>query len=344
MTNFEFRGRSRTVAIALLALGASLISPVATAAPEDVLVHDLAQSAAEQQAVRDYWTPERIARLEVGDPGPGGPPENGPDGASVPPGTALDRTVGRLFFVGRGEDSSCTATLVRSANRSTLVTGGHCVHTADLLGRDPQWHEKVLWAPGFRDNTMPNGAFVARSLVVHRTWREDDQQSNFDQAFVVLGPDAKGRKAEDGVIAQSLAIGLPGGLPATEFGYPRAARKPGHQGRPEFTGMRLAKCWGTPRRDLGDAEHPSSPDMWGLGCDMGGGSSGGPRIALLNDHLGLGAVVGVNTQGGYLDGKGNRCESPRPGQQPAPGCTRFLTGPQFTPAITGKLYASASHR
>lgn len=339
MTNFGMRGWSRTVAIGLVALAAGLISPVAqaTATDPDVLVHELHTSAAEQQAVREYWSAERIARMEVGDPGPGGPPENGPDGASVPPGTAVDRTVGRLFFVGRGEDSSCTATLVHAANRSTLVTGGHCVHTADLLGQDPQWHQKVLWAPGFRDNTMPYGSFVARALVIHRTWRADDQKSNFDQAFVVLGPDAEGRRAGDGGVAQHLAIGLPGGLPATEFGYPRAARKPGHAGRPEFTGMRVARCWGTPLRNRGNAEIPAEPDIWGVGCDMGGGSSGGPRIALLHEKLGLGSVVGVNVQGGYLDDKGNLC-----GFQPKPGCARFLMGPQFTPQITGKLYGRAS--
>ncbi|MGW0522921.1 trypsin-like serine peptidase [Crossiella sp. NPDC003009] len=339
MTRLHFRA----AALGLLVLGTSLISPLtAAAAADEVLVRELAQSAAEQQAVRDYWTPERIARMEAGDPGPGGPPENGPDGASVAPGTALDRTVGRLFFVGRGEDASCTATLVPAANRSTLVTGGHCVHTADLLGRDPQWHEKVLWAPGFRDNTMPNGSFVARSLVIHRTWREDDQRGNFDQAFVVLGPDAHGRRAGDGVVAQTLAVGLPGALPATEFGYPRAARKPGHQGRPEFTGMRMARCWGTPSRDRGSAEFPASPDEWGVGCDMGGGASGGPRIALLNQELGLGTVVGVNVHGGYLDASGNRCPTPSPGTPPQAGCSRHLTGPQFTAEITGRLYARAS--
>ncbi|MCO1578467.1 hypothetical protein M8C13_22195 [Crossiella sp. SN42] len=162
-------------------------------------MHELAQSAAEQQAVRDYWTPERIARMAVGDPGSGGPPENGPDGASVAPGTA-------------------------------------------------------------------------------------------------------------------------------------------------FTGMRLARCWGTPLRDRGSAEFPASPDEWGVGCDMGGGASGGPRIALLNRELGLGTVVGVNVHGGYLDASGNRCPTPNPGAQPRPGCSRHLTGPQFTAKITGRLYARASAR
>ncbi|MBP2472016.1 hypothetical protein JOF53_000888 [Crossiella equi] len=336
MTTSLPRKRLLAAGLALFALVTAPL-PAAAAEPE-VLTHPLAQTEAARQAVREYWTPARIAAMAVGDPGPGAPPVNGPDGASVPTGTAVDRTVGRLFFVDRdGGDSSCTATLVRAANRGTLVTGGHCVLTGDLLGRDPKWHEKVLWAPGFRDNTMPHGSFVASDLVVHRIRRDDPEQSNYDQAFVVLGPDAQGREAEDALgTAQKIAFNLPGNLPATEFGYPRSAGKPGHQGRPEFTGMRVARCWGTPAQSHGSPESPAEPDMWGLPCDMGGGSSGGPRIALLKQGTGQGVVVGVNVQGHYMDGAGKDC------QRTEPDCTRHLIGPQFTAAITGKLLAVAA--
>jgi hypothetical protein len=43
------------------------------------------------------------------------------------------------------------AVLVAAANRSTIVTAGHCVHGMDLIGNDPQWTDKVLFVPGFRD-------------------------------------------------------------------------------------------------------------------------------------------------------------------------------------------------
>lgn len=57
----------------------------------------------------------------------------------------MERTIGRLFFVDRGEDESRTATLVAAANN------------------DPQWTDKVRFAPGFRDNSRPYGEFVART-------------------------------------------------------------------------------------------------------------------------------------------------------------------------------------
>ncbi|WP_410623748.1 trypsin-like serine peptidase [Amycolatopsis sp. cmx-8-4] len=129
--------------------------------------------------------------------------------------------------------------VLAAANRSTVVTGGHCVHTMDLIGNNPQWTDKLLFVPGFRDNTRPYGEFVARAAFADTTWVTDDQQA-----------------------AQPLGIGLPGTLPAQEFGYPRAAKAPGHQGRPEFTG---------------NDEVPMPRGQWGVPCDMGGGASGGPR-------------------------------------------------------------------
>lgn len=137
--------------VVLLLLG---VPGVAAASP-DVVAH-----VPNTDDVLAYWTPERIAAMPTGPTTPGAPPENGPDGAPGP----VSRTIGRLFFVDRGEDSSCTATLVRSANRRTAVTGGHCVHTMNLIGQDPQWTSKLLFVPGFRDGSGRSGrSWSARS-------------------------------------------------------------------------------------------------------------------------------------------------------------------------------------
>jgi hypothetical protein len=285
--------------VVLLLLG---VPGVASAAP-DVVVHDL-----DTGGVAAYWTPERIAAMPTGPSTPGAPPVDGPE----------SRTIGRLFFVDRdGEDSSCTATLVASANRSTAVTGGHCVHTANLIGQAPRWHSKLFFVPGFRDGARPFGEFVVRRAVVSRTWITDDQQSEHDQAFVVLDRPSG--------VSEDIAFGRPGDRPAHEYGYPRAAGQPGHQGRPEFTGRRLAQCWGTPARSPGHPELPAE-NIWGVPCDMGGGSSGGPRIS-------GGAVVGVNIQSFNLDADGRWCS---PGE-----CVRHLGGPQFSRRITAPLHRKA---
>src|SRR5262245_66276772 len=111
--------------VALLAAAATLaFTPVAEATTGPV-VQPLATSAAAQQAVFDYWTPERIAALTQ--PSSDNPPKAAPDGAPWTGHNAVNRTVGRLFLTDHGEDVSCTATVVDSTNHSTVVTAGHCV-------------------------------------------------------------------------------------------------------------------------------------------------------------------------------------------------------------------------
>ncbi|WP_434445605.1 trypsin-like serine peptidase [Lentzea sp. E54] len=301
--------RMLSVVALLLVLG---VPGAAAASPSDVVVHDL-----DTDGVAAYWTPERVAAMPTGPSAPPGtPPVDDSTGAPGP----LSRTIGRLFFVDRdGEDSSCTATLVASANRRTAVTGGHCVHTANLIGQDPRWHSKLLFVPGFRDGTRPFGQFVVRQAMVNRTWITDDQQSEYDQAFLVLD------RPSD--VSEPIAFGRPAGRFAHEYGYPRAAGQPGHQGRPEFTGQRLAQCWGTPVRNPGHPELPPE-DIWGVPCDMGGGSSGGPRIS-------GGAVVGVNVQSFGVDAGGQWCS-------PGGECVRHLGGAQFSWKITAPLHQRAS--
>lgn len=328
----------RFLSAVLVAAASTAVLTAPAHASADVVVHELAVSDTDRQAVLDHWTPERIAAMETGPSDPDTPPApDAPDGAGVPKGTAVERTVGRLFFVDRdGEDSSCTATVVTSENRSTIVTGAHCVFSADLLGNDPKWFTKLLFVPGFHDNERPFGSYVARAAVVSQTYVDDSEREDHDQAFLVLGRGTKGGLAQDTVGAsQSLGVDVPGERPAREFGYPRASDVPGLQVRPEFKGMRLAQCWGDPLENQGGADVEIRPGQWGVACEMGGGSSGGPRLSSFDESTGLGTVVGVNTQGWRLDETGTVCRTDDS------GCVRHLVGPQFTSAITGPLFERA---
>jgi hypothetical protein len=348
------RTRTRTYAQAAAALTAAVIatgaaaSAPAVAAPNgprtaggsaSVVTHPQAVTAADRQAVLAYWTPERIAALTQ--PSSDNLPKAGPDGAPWTGPDTLARTVGRLFFTDHGEDASCTATVVRSANRSTVVTAGHCVNSTDLLGADDQWAADEMFVPGYRDGRAPYGRFVGRTGVADATWLQNDAQNSlkfdaYDQAFVVLNTDAAGRRLQDVTgAAQRIGFDAPGGKPADEFGYPRAASDPAREGLPEYTGARLAYCAGPTRQYPGTADFPEPKGEWGNPCVMGGGSSGGPRIAGFDPATGLGTVVGDDTQGAFFDASGAVCDSG------GPSCTRYLVGPQFTSAITGPLYETA---
>ncbi|GAA2143387.1 peptidase [Kitasatospora kazusensis] len=337
---------------AVLAAGMALATPAAAAVPAGtptdaaaanrVAVHQEAVTAAQQQAVLDYWTPERTAALTT--PASANPPRSAPDGAPWTGADGLSRTVGRLFFTNHGEDESCTATVVDSANRSTVVTAGHCVNSPDLLGDHDEWLSNEMFVPGYHDGLAPYGRFVARAGVADATWLLNDEQSAlkydaYDQAFLVLNTDAAGRRVQDAVGgAQRIGFDRPGGAAVHEFGYPReASGDPARAGLPEYTGARLAYCAGRAREYPGTKDHPEPRGVWGAPCVMGGGSSGGPRIAGLDPSSGIGTVVGDDTQGAFFDSAGRVCD------HGSAGCTRHLAGPQFTSAITKPLYRAAEH-
>ncbi|MEU9046340.1 MULTISPECIES: hypothetical protein [unclassified Kitasatospora] len=218
-----------------------------------MVVHPEAVTAAQQQAVLGYWTPERMAALTT--PSSGNTPRSAPDGAPWTGADTLSRTVGRLFFTNHGEDESCTATVVNSANRSTVVTAGHCVNSPDLLGNDNQWLSNELFVPGYHDGLAPYGTFVARAGVADATW-------------------------------------------------------------------------------LRNKEHPEPRGEWGAPCVLGGGSSGGPRIADFDPSSGIG-TVGDDTLSAFFDSSGQVCDHGNA------ACLRHLVGPQFTSAITKPLYKAA---
>ncbi|HEY2061482.1 MAG TPA: hypothetical protein VGH57_24140 [Amycolatopsis sp.] len=323
-------------AAALCLLSAGAVTP-AFADSAEVATSDLAVTPAQQQAVLDYWTPERIKALTQ--PSSGNPPKAAADGA---PWTGPAATFGRLFFTDHGEDSSCTATVVRSANRSTVVTAGHCVENTDLLGENHAWNANSLFIPGYHDGQAPYGKFVGRIGVTDSTWLANDQQhaakfDAYDQAFVALKPNEAGRRVEDAVGAsQNIAFTAPGDADVYQFGYPRAASDPAREGLPEYIGERLAFCHGPAKHYPGTADNPDSPDEWGTACVMGGGSSGGPRLRDFDSGTGLGTVVGDNTHAGFFDAAGKVCPSGA-----TENCTRNLVGPQFSTAITQPLYERA---
>ncbi|MBV2153174.1 serine protease [Kitasatospora sp. SUK 42] len=348
----RIRGRARTrfvLTTAVLAAGTVLAAPAGAAghAAKDgaattsrVVVHPEAVTAAQQQAVLDHWTPERMAALTT--PSSDNPPKAAPDGAPWTGADALSRTVGRLFFTDHGEDESCTATVVNSANRSTVVTAGHCVNSPDLLGENDELLSNEMFVPGYRDGLAPYGRFVARAGVADATWLLNDEQNAlkydaYDQAFLVLNTNTAGKRVQDAVgAAQRIGFDRPGSAPVHEFGYPReASGDPTRAGLPEYTGARLAHCVGQTREYPGTVEHPEPRGEWGAPCVMGGGSSGGPRVADFDPSSGIGTVVGDNTQGAFFDSSGRVCAR---GDE---ACTRHLVGPQFTSAITKPLYKAA---
>jgi hypothetical protein len=231
------------------------------------VVSALKFTSGERQAALAYWTPSRIKAV-------GKSVDLGPTGPKAEPwrGSALN-SVGRLFFVNsRGSDTWCTATAVKSANRSVAMTAGHCVRR----GASPaNTNSTMVFVPGYSKGKMPYGAFAVRTALSPRSW---EKESTNDLAALVVDT-GKGGKLTDVVGGQAIAFNRAVGGTISSFGYPAT--------HPQL-GEELLRCVGTPQKE--------KAGMQFIPCDMTGGSSGGPWLADFNATTGKGVLVSVNSE------------------------------------------------
>lgn len=260
--------RSATTAIVGAAALTLSMSMGATGAPgggqgggqdEAVAKHEAARTAAEQAAVRAYWTPERmrnaipreLAMKEAkGRPGGGG--SSSAEAVEVAPRPEL----GKVFFTMGGSNYVCSGTATASTNGDVVTTAGHC------LNEGPGGYaSQFMFAPAYKDGATPYGQWVAESLVAPVAWAEQGD-FNHDVGFAVMAEQG-GQSLTDAVGEVPIAFDLGYDLVFDAFGYPAA--------RP-YDGTDLWRCSGTAGTDTrGTTDHR-------LPCSMTGGSSGGGWI------------------------------------------------------------------
>lgn len=209
--------------------------------------------------------------------------------------------VGKLYFdrqPGVGVNwGHCSATVVTSANRSTLITAGHCVYNPDpdqngVVSGNGYWHESLYFCPGYEYGCQL-GIWYARQLATTNSWfygygsaRSYDFRD--DVAVVLVSPNSSGYVV-DRVGAQGITFNAGTRLNRTALGYPAADHR-----FPEYSynGEDLIWCGG---RDTNDTYYVGT--MW-LPCTMTGGSSGGPWLINANAQW-LGYVNSVNSHKPY---------------------------------------------
>ncbi|MFK4099323.1 trypsin-like serine peptidase [Streptomyces sp. NPDC019531] len=258
-------GAAMALAVAVPApatAAAAPVSPAATANPVSLMTY----AAKERRDALAYWTPARIKAV-------GRSVDLGPTGPKAKPwrGTRMN-TVGRLFFVNSGgSDTWCTATAVKSANRSVVMTAGHCVRR----GSSPaNTSSTMVFVPAYNKGSKPYGVFAVRDVLTPRSWEED---STDDVSALVVDTDKSGRKLTDVVGGQAIAFNRAVGGTVSAFGYPATHPQRGEE---------LLRCVGTAKKEHGTQVIP---------CDMTGGSSGGPWLADFNATTGKGVLVSVNS-------------------------------------------------
>ncbi len=296
-------------ACALVAAGAQAATagPARGGAPAPApAVHTAAASPDAQQAVADYWTPERMRTAVPLDPpsvAPGtlaapaargeAPVARGETltvAATLPAagslasfpqqggpwtgGGAVAKTSGRVFFTMQGRNASCSADAVTSRNASTVITAGHCVKYQG------NWHTNWTFAPGYDDGKTPYGTWAATKTLATPQWTASED-INYDIGAAVVAP-LGGKRLADTVGAQGLQFNGAYNKPMYAFGYPAAS---------PYDGKKLIHCSGNSTKDfLLTKDH-------GLSCNMTGGSSGGPWFASFDEATGTGLQASVNSFG-----------------------------------------------
>ncbi|MFJ6480677.1 MULTISPECIES: trypsin-like serine peptidase [unclassified Streptomyces] len=286
--------RHRTALSVLLAAGA-LVAGALTAAGPSVAAE--APASFRQEHTQGFWTVERMraaAPLDVtAVPGAARTPVAtsatpttvAPTAAASPTAFpqaggawtgagAVVKTSGRVFFTMGDRTASCSGDSVTSANGSTVITAGHCVKYQGA------WHTNWVFVPAYNNGSAPYGQWSATKTFATDQWAASEDM-NMDVGLAVVAP-LNGQTLSQAVGAQGIAFNGGYNKKMYAFGFPAAA---------PYDGTKLVYCSGNSGKDfLLTKDH-------GLGCNMTGGSSGGPWFQDFNEATGLGTQVSVNSFG-----------------------------------------------
>lgn len=199
------------------------------------------------------------------------------------------RTLGRLFLTFGNKGYWCSGAVVNTPNKSVVWTAGHCVY--DLATK--RWANRVVFLPGYKYGEHPRyGVWPATAWFAPIGYTK---QANwgYDMAAVVLAPSTAGKGISDVLGGHGIWWGKISGTQRLSFGYPAEA---------PFTGELLFACLAAERAGDPFERRQHRPLAQGIGCDMTGGSSGGPWLIDLQIARGWGYIVSENSYG-YSDKK-----------------------------------------
>ena len=290
--------------ISLVALAALVALPM-VAAPAAA-----AGSRSDHDRIVAYWTRERIAnakpRVSVRAPGrlaPAAKPTKPPTGSLAtttgslwPDGKGkLYRTVGRVLFTMDGGDWVCSGVAATDSRTdvSVVLTAAHCAYDNENKAFATNWtfFPEFDTTPAYSCSQAVHGCWSATRLAVHGGYADQsgftDTATHHDWAFAVVGSGGKPGESRqlDSLGSYPIAFrDYSSGTTMTAAGYPAAGKY--------SSGSELAYCHGSAGFD------PYNANLtYRLGCDMTGGSSGGPWLVNLDANGDNGTLASVNSDG-----------------------------------------------
>jgi V8-like Glu-specific endopeptidase len=188
------------------------------------------------------------------------------------------RTVGKLFFnQGRGS-YVCSASVIGYAG---IATAGHCVHSGN--NKASGWSTNMVFVPAYYNGSAPYGQWPVFSLITKSVWFQNGNPGGLrrDIGAGLIHRNDSGYRLGDYTGYLGYAWGQGYNQHWWEIGYPQAS---------PFTGAYMVACQSSFAYTA--TYGISGPLTMGVGCDMTGGSSGGPWVK----SLGTGNYVnGVNS-------------------------------------------------
>jgi V8-like Glu-specific endopeptidase len=251
----------------------SSVSPGGTgqvgASPSGAVVGSATESVTGEAVVRSLlspspWAQQRLTRAVSNHGGK----------TATAPANQITARVGAIFAHSGQGDHFCTGSVVQSQGQSIVVTAAHCVHG----GKGGGYNTDIVFVPGYRNGTEPQGEWPIRSIVVDQRWI-DSSDPDLDVAFLVLGT-VGGQPIESVLGGNKLGINVGFGRTVALAGYPSNAGEP-------------IACFNTTTQQ--------SAHQMKIAClNFPVGTSGSPWLAGFDWATGTGTVIGVI--GGYQEG------------------------------------------
>ncbi|HNP88282.1 MAG TPA: hypothetical protein PKK78_19240 [Kouleothrix sp.] len=184
--------------------------------------------------------------------------------------------IGKLFFKQGGLSYVCSASSI--GNRG-IITAGHCIHAGNNSASS--WSTNVVFVPAYKDGAAPYGQWACDYVTetVFTAWYQSHSFNRDVAGCKTINQSGKTLSAKVGSLGFAWNFG--NDVHWFAFGYPAAS---------PFTGNRLITCAAS--RATWDMTNVS-PATQGVGCDMTGGSSGGPWVLAFSGSGGY--VNGVNS-------------------------------------------------
>lgn len=185
--------------------------------------------------------------------------------------------IGALFGYDGGATSShfCSGSVVASDTGDIVITAAHCVYDAS----SGSLINDIAFVPGYHDGQQPYGVWTPSQIVVAPQWL-NDQDPDYDVAFLVVHQPGSAQRIQDAVGADQLGVDSDSPALTQVVGYPIGTEQP-------ITCTDYTKQFSSTQLEF---DCPGYPE----------GTSGGPFLTDVDPRSGLGTVVGVI--GGYETG------------------------------------------